>query len=194
MPFSSSAPIAAFRKRDKHEKDDIVQERIPQGQPHFSPCAKQLPNTPGRNVLLMFFFLSCFQMSRCPDRAVKCRRRKTSWTSTGTSRGAARVTEPRVEPPTTGREVKMKLRCRNIPVVGAVDLILLLWCRYLRRGRRPRLLQRRRPAEHLCRRSPGLGQPDGPAARLQVFLQVFVLQPTHKLALTHSDSLNTHWG
>lgn len=49
-------------------------------------------------------------MSRCPDRAVKCRWQKTSWTSTGTSRGAARVTEPRVEPLTTGREVKMKLR------------------------------------------------------------------------------------
>lgn len=29
--LSSTAPIAAFRKRDKQEKDDIAQERIPQG-------------------------------------------------------------------------------------------------------------------------------------------------------------------
>lgn len=47
--------------------------------------------------------------------------------------------------------------------------------RYLRRGRRPRLLQRRRSAEHLSRRSPRLGQPDGAAARLQVLLQVCVV-------------------
>lgn len=33
--LSSAAPIAAFRKRDKQEKDDIAQERIPQGQSWF---------------------------------------------------------------------------------------------------------------------------------------------------------------
>lgn len=140
-PFSPSAPIAAFRKRDKPEKDDVVQERIPQGQnPLFPPRAKQLPNTSDRNVLLMvFFFPPCLQMSRCPGRAVRCRRQKTSWTSTGTSRGAARAMEPRVGRLTMGREVKMK------PLVGTfrssepVDLILPLSDRYLRRGRRPRL-------------------------------------------------------
>jgi len=33
--ISSTAPIAAFRKRDKQEKDDIAQERVPQGQQGF---------------------------------------------------------------------------------------------------------------------------------------------------------------
>lgn len=140
-------------------------------------------------MFCFLFFPSCLQMSRCPDRTVRCRRQKTSWTSTGTSSGAARATEPRVGRLMTGREVKMK------PLVGTfrssepVDLILPFSDRYLRRGRRPRLFQRRRPAEHLRRRSPGLGQPDGPAARLQVLLEVFVRQPNTR-ARTHSDSLS----
>jgi len=32
---SPTAPIAAFRKRDKHEKDDIIPERVPQGRSWF---------------------------------------------------------------------------------------------------------------------------------------------------------------
>lgn len=39
----TAAPIAAFRKRDKHEKDDLGAEKVPQGLPLFFFSSFQSP-------------------------------------------------------------------------------------------------------------------------------------------------------
>ncbi len=101
-----SAPIA-FRKKDKQEKDDIAQERIPQGLSWFG---LMLNNTwIFVMVSLIETCLVCwwvYQMTRCPDTALKHRQLKTSWISIGTSRGPAQVMEPWAELLTTAQEVR----------------------------------------------------------------------------------------
>lgn len=125
----SSAPIAAFRKRDKHEKDDIVQERIPQGQHQLLSCAEQLPNN-------VFFFLNVFffilmisflfpddpmprqssQVQAAEDILDKYRNIKRSSPSDGAAGGTSY----------DGTGGEKETACQNIPGAGAVDLILLL--------------------------------------------------------------------
>lgn len=63
--LSSSAPIAAFRKRDKHEKDDVVPERMPQGRSRFFLLVRHHVQTMCRvfDVFFFCFFPSCL----CPD-------------------------------------------------------------------------------------------------------------------------------
>lgn len=65
-------------------------------------------------VGLILMHLVCwwvYQMTRCQDRALKHRQLKTSWTSTGTSRGLAQVTEPQVELLTMVQEVRKNPFC-----------------------------------------------------------------------------------
>ena len=62
-----------------------------------------------------------YQMTHCPDRAVRRRQLKTSWTSTGTSREPVRVMEPQVELLMMGQEVS-KYCCVYLAItVIAVD-------------------------------------------------------------------------
>lgn len=164
----STAPIAAFRKRDKQEKDDITQERLPQGWSWF--------------VLFILIYwqnwiwkqsISSYQMSHCPDRALKHKRLKTSWTSTGTSRGPVLVMEPQLELLMMAQEVRMKclLVCILEILVAVVKYSHFLF-RSMCWGECAWVSKRRRSSEYFYRRPPGLSQPDSSAAWLQVFFQV----------------------
>lgn len=62
--------------------------------------------------------------------------------------------------------------CNKITTVIIFHIRFFLVDRSLRGGQRARLPSRRHSAEHLHRRPAGLSQSDGPAARLQVLLQV----------------------
>lgn len=70
-----------------------------------------------------------FQMTRCPDRAIRCRQLKTSWTSTGTSRGPARVMERQVDHLMMGQEVKIILYIRISHILRWIEqLTSLCFC------------------------------------------------------------------
>ena len=75
-------------------------------------------------VGLIVMYVMCdwvYQMTHCPDRAVRRRQLKTSWTSTGTSREPVRVMEPQVELLMMGQEVS-KYCCVYLAItVIAVD-------------------------------------------------------------------------
>lgn len=58
--LSSTAPIAAFRKRDKQEKDDVPPERVPQGLSCFSLITLLI----GDKIWMHTQFIWIFNISR----------------------------------------------------------------------------------------------------------------------------------
>lgn len=121
--LSSTAPMTAFRKKDKHEKEDAAQDRVPQGQYwvlflffffKFKKKKSLYVWNSSSMTGFVFMLLDCCcvvcQMTQCQDRTLKPRQQRTSWTSTGTSRGPARVMEPPEEPLMMDQEVSRENR------------------------------------------------------------------------------------
>lgn len=54
---SSIAPIAAFRKRDKHEKDDVAPERVPQGLSCFGSTTFLMEDQTKTSVMVVFVWM-----------------------------------------------------------------------------------------------------------------------------------------